>query len=297
MRYLITGITGLLGQELERLLTADGHEVIGLSRSAGANRRQWDTTAAALDPALVEGFDVVFHLAGENIGEGRWTKAKKSRIYDSRAKGTALLATALAVTDGRPTVLVSSSAVGYYGTRGDEWITEETPRGTGFLAGVCAAWEAAAAPARDAGIRVVHTRVAPVLSTKGGALAKMLGPFKMGLGGVVGSGDQYMSWIALPDAVRTVLHVAGAGIDGPINVGTPTPVTNREFTETLGRVLHRPTAIPLAAFAARLALGEMADELLLVSHRLSVERLAATRFTWEYGELEPALRHLVATHT
>ena len=245
----------------------------------------------------MSGFDAVVHLAGESIGEGRWTKAKKKRIYDSRVQGTSVLCEALVRAPKRPKVLISSSAVGYYGDGGDNMLTEESEQGLGFLADVCGAWEAATEPARSAGIAVVTPRVGPVLSTQGGALSKMLPPFKLGLGGVVGSGDQYMSWIAIDNVARALVHLIdhGTSLAGPINVAAPTPVTNRDFTHTLGRVIDKFTAIPLPAFAARLALGEMADELLLISQRMSVQRLVDSGFVFEHPELQGALEHIIAS--
>jgi uncharacterized protein len=234
------------------------------------------------------------HLAGENIAE-RWTAAKKVRIRDSRVKGTQVLCEALAHLASPPKVLVSASAIGYYGDRGEEILTEESAPGTAFLSEVCRAWEAAADPARQKGIRVVHARFGVVLSTAGGALAKMLPPFRLGLGGVLGSGRQYLSWIALDDAVGAIQHaIVTDALQGPTNTVAPRAVTNQEFTKTLGAVLGRPTAVPFPAFAARLMFGEMADELLLASARVQPVKLAASRYGYRYPELEGALRHLLA---
>jgi uncharacterized protein (TIGR01777 family) len=234
------------------------------------------------------------HLAGENIASGRWTAEKKARIRDSRVNGTRRLSEALAQLSVPPKVLVSASAVGYYGNRGDEILREDSPSGSGFLAGVCRAWEAATEPATQKGIRTVILRNGVALSPNGGILAKILLPFKMGAGGVVGGGKQYLSWIALDDMVEAIHHVLITGsMQGPVNIVAPYPVTNQEFTKTLGHVLGRPTLVPVPAFAARLAFGEMADELLLASARVEPSRLLATGYTFRYPDLEGALRHLL----
>jgi len=299
-KILITGSTGLIGRHLSAALRDRGDEVVGLTRSesvAGQTTRQWNPSASSLDPAVVSGFDVVVHLAGENIGEGRWTTAKKDRICQSRLKSTRILSEALARAEGPPQLLISASAVGYYGDRGEELLTEKSAPGSGFLAELAVEWENAAGAAREGGITVIHPRTGPVLTTHGGALAKMLPPFRLGLGGVAGSGEQYMSWIALDDAVASLCHLVDRGRDlaGPVNVVAPTPVTNREFTHALGRVIRRPTAIPLPAVAARLMLGEMADELLLAGQRVSAERLQASGFRFRFPQLESALRHVIET--
>ena len=234
------------------------------------------------------------HLAGETIATGRWTAARKARIRDSRVRGTGLLTRALVKLDRKPRVFVSASAVGIYGTRGDEVVDERSAPGQGFLAEVCSQWEAATRPATDAGIRVVNVRVGVVLSGTGGALAKMLPPFRLGLGGVMGSGRQYMSWIAIDDVVGAIEHLLLADtVVGPVNLVAPDPVSNREFTKTLGRVLRRPTILRLPAFAIRLGLGEVADELLLASTRAQPARLTASGYQFGYPTLEGALRHLL----
>jgi uncharacterized protein (TIGR01777 family) len=235
------------------------------------------------------------HLAGENIAE-RWTPAKKVQIRDSRVKGTELLSKTLAGLSSPPAVLVSASAVGYYGDRGEEPLTDDSAPGRGFLAEVCQAWEAATEPARERGIRVVRLRLGVVLSAAGGALAKMLPPFRLGLGGRLGSGRQYVSWIALGDVVGSIQHaIVTGGLQGATNAVAPRAVTNQEFTKTLGKVLARPTAIPLPAFAARLMFGEMADELLLASARVQPAKLLASGYQFRHPELEAALRHLLAS--
>jgi len=238
--------------------------------------------------------DAVVHLAGENIAAGRWTERQKARIRDSRVKGTRLLCDLLARYSPPPKALVCASAVGYYGDRGDEILKEESASGSDFLSDVCGEWEAATQTAVERGIRVVNLRIGVVLSPLGGALAKMLTPFKLGAGGVIGSGRQYMSWIALDDAVRA-FHFAltNQSLHGPVNAVAPNAVTNRDFTRTLGRVLSRPTVFPMPAFAARLAFGEMADALLLASTRVQPARLLAGGFTFRYPDLEGALRHLL----
>jgi uncharacterized protein (TIGR01777 family) len=292
MRILISGSTGLVGSALVPFLTASGHQVIRLVRSGGdAGSIQWNPEEGTIDHGRMEGVDAVVHLAGENIAAGRWTSARKQKIRDSRVKGTRLLAESLAGMTRRPQVLVSASAIGYYGHRGDEILREESPPGQGFLPDVCRQWEAATDPATRKGIRVVHPRIGLVLSSKGGALAKMLPPFKMFVGGKVGSGQQYWSWITLDDLCAVILHCIEAGtLHGPVNAVSPSAVRNLEFTKTLGKVLSRPTIFPLPAFAARIALGEMADELLLASARVEPTKLSATRFSFRHKELEPALR-------
>jgi uncharacterized protein (TIGR01777 family) len=236
----------------------------------------------------------VVHLAGANIAAGRWTPARKAEIRDSRVEGTRSLCQALARLAHPPQVLASASAVGFYGDRGTETLTEESVAGTGFLPGVCQAWEAAAEPATRVGIRVVHLRFGMILSPAGGALRKMLLPFRLGGGGRVGSGAQFVSWIAIDDVLGAIEHVLREeSLHGPVNVVAPESVTNAEFTRSLGRVLRRPTLIPLPAFAARLAFGEMADALLLASARVMPARLRASGYRFRFPELEGALRHLL----
>jgi uncharacterized protein (TIGR01777 family) len=256
---------------------------------------RWDPAAGTLETSALEGSEAVVHLAGESLAE-RWTAEKKTRIRDSRVRGTRLLSQALAQLAMPPKVLVSASAMGYYGNRGEEILTEESPSGSGFLAEVCRAWEAATEPALQKGIRVVHLRFGLVLSPAGGALGKMLPVFRMGVGGTVGSGRQYVSWIARDDAVGAIHHaIMTETLQGPANAVAPHPVTNQEFTKTLGKALGRPTMVPLPAFAARLMFGEMADELLLASTRVRPVKLQATGYGYRYPELEVALRHLLGT--
>jgi uncharacterized protein (TIGR01777 family) len=261
----------------------------------GPGEVRWDPAGGSIDLDGLEGIAGAIHLAGDNVASGRWTDAKKARIRDSRVKGTALLASALAKLSPAPKALVSASAIGYYGSRGAEPVDESGSLGDGFLASVCADWEAATAAASRAGIRVVHARIGIVLARDGGALAKMKLPFLFGLGGRIGDGSQYMSWITLRDVVSALLFALERDdLEGPINLVAPTPVTNAEFTETLGRVLKRPTLIPVPKFALRLAAGEeLADEMLLGGSRVIPAALRSHGFEWEHTLLEPALRSLL----
>ena len=290
MKIAVTGSTGLVGSALVPLLTTAGHDVSRLTRPA-----LWDPDSGTIQPAALNGLDAVVHLAGENIAAGRWTSARKARIRDSRVRGTRLIADTLAKVEKPPQVLVSASAIGYYGDRANEILREDSAPGTGFLADVCRQWEAATDPATRKGIRVVHLRTGIVLSQQGGALGKMLLPFKLGVGGKIGPGTQYWSWIALDDLCSVIVHcIQAAALHGPVNAVSPLPVTNREFTKVLGRVLKRPTIFPLPAIAARLALGEMADALLLASARVEPAKLLASRFIFRHKDLEGTLRQLLA---
>ena len=295
MRISVTGSSGLIGSALVPFLTAQGHEVGRVVRSTtAAGAWRWDPGAGHVDAGAVNGKDAVVHLAGETIAAGRWSAARKARIRDSRVRGTRVVAQAVARADPRPKALLCASAMGFYGDRGDERLTEASAPGRGFLSEVSREWEEACAPARDRGVRVVNLRFGIVLSPAGGALAKMLLPFRLGAGGVVGSGKQWWSWVALDDAVGAIQHaLVTAGLSGPLNVAAPNPVTNAEFTRTLGRVLARPTLFPVPVFAARLAFGEMADALLLASSRVVPERLQQTGYVFRHPELEGALRHLL----
>lgn len=292
-KILVTGATGLVGAALVSFLTSGGHEVIRLGRRpAFAGDLSWDQIDPHGNLDRFEGFDAVIHLAGESIARGRWTAAKKERIRASRVDNTRRLCETLARLASPPRVLLCASAVGYYGNRGDELLDETSALGTGFLAEVCRDWEAAAAPARTKGIRVAHLRFGVVLSAGGGALAAMLTPFRLGLGGKIGNGRQYMSWIALDDLLG-VVHLAmfQDNLEGPINVVAPEDATNRVFTKALGRVLWRPTILPMPAFASRLAFGEMADEALMASQRAVPLKLMGAAFSFSFPTLEAALRH------
>jgi uncharacterized protein (TIGR01777 family) len=294
MHIAVTGASGLVGTALVPMLTMGGDQVTRLvRRQAGAGEAPWDP-AGTFDATPLAGIDAVVHLAGENIAAARWSTKVKGRIRTSRVQGTHVLCKALAQMPTPPKMLIAASAIGFYGDRGDETLTEASAVGTGFLAEVVRDWEAAAQPARDAGIRVVNLRIGVILSPKGGALAKMLLPFKLGAGGRVGSGQQYWSWISIDDVAGTIQHALKAdSLSGPVNAVAPNPVTNAEFTKTLGRVLNRPTIVPMPAFAARLALGEMADELLLSSTRVMPDMLNRSGYDFRQPTLEPALRHLL----
>ena len=297
MHVLVTGSTGLVGSALVPFLSAEGHQVTRLVRATprpGAAEVYWDPTAKRVATPGLEGIEAVVHLAGENIAAGRWTLEKKARIRNSRVQGTQVLCEALAQLVHPPHVLVSASAIGYYGDCGERLLQEESRPGTDFLADVCRAWEAATAPAEQAGIRVVHVRLGIVLSAAGGALARMLTPFKMGCGGVMGAGRQYMSWIVLDDVVRIIYHaLVTDSLRGPVNTVAPHPVRNREFTKTLGRVLWRPTLCRMPSFMARVLFGEMADALLLASIRVAPAHLGDTGYSFHHPELEGALRHVL----
>lgn len=290
MKLLVTGATGLLGARLDSALRADGHQVARLTRSPETERDVgWSPSEGRIDGSAFDDVEAVVHLAAENIAAGRWSDERKRRILDSRVEGTALIAESVA-SSGTVRTLVSASAVGFYGDRDDAVVDESSPAGEGFLADVCQAWEAAAEPARDAGVRVVHPRFGAVLATEGGMLAKMLPAFRFGVGGVVGSGDQWLSWVAIEDAVRAIRHaIDDDTLAGPVNVTAPEPVTNRQLTRALGRALGRPTVFPLPAFLARTVFGELADELLLASTRVRATRLSEAGFSFACPTVESAL--------
>ncbi|HVN09481.1 MAG TPA: TIGR01777 family oxidoreductase [Patescibacteria group bacterium] len=302
-RVLVSGSSGLVGRALVAYLAAGGHTPVRLVRSADAAAADpglptpavvWDPAGGGAPAGELEGFDAVVHLAGENISGGRWTPRKKAGISRSRVAGTTVLADTLSRLKRPPRTLVTASAIGYYGNRGEENLVESSPRGRGFLADVCSAWEAAAAPAKTAGIRVVHLRIGVVVSPSGGALGKMLRPFRMGVGGMIGDGRQWMSWIALDDLLDVILHaLAEPEMAGPVNAVAPHPVTNEEWTKILGGVLGRPTLFPMPPFAVRAAFGEMGEELLLASTRVIPERLLAARHPFRFLQVEPALRHML----
>ncbi len=293
MRVLMSGSSGLLGSAIAQALEAKGVLVGRLVRGgtpSSAAHIRWEP-GKTLD--LIPGFDAVIHLAGESV-VGRWTASKKARIRDSRVLGTRTLAEALARVEPKPRVFVVASAIGFYGDRGDEILREDSVSGTGFLAEVCREWEAAADPAVQAGVRVVHIRIGVVLSRQGGALDKMLLPFRLGLGGKLGSGRQWWSWIHVDDIVGAVQHIlSNEAVRGPVNLVAPNPVTNAEFTAALGKVLSRPAILPAPAFALRLAMGEMADGALLASARVEPARLLASGYAFRFPELSAALENIL----
>jgi uncharacterized protein (TIGR01777 family) len=296
MNILVSGSRGLIASALIPLLGRRGHRVIRLVRPpsvASADQIVWNPAAGEVDAPRLEGIDAVIHLAGEPIPAIRWTADKKARISDSRVRSTRLLAETLAGLSRRPGVLLCASAVGYYGDRGDETLSEESPPGSTFLAGVCRDWEAAADPAREAGIRVVHLRNANVFAAGGGYLGPLLLLFRFGLGGRLGDGRQYLSWIAIDDWIEAVYHVLGMpSLRGPVNLTAPEPVTNREFTQTLARVLRRPAPFVAPALVLRLVMGELGGEL-LQSARMHPGKLVASGYVFRYPQLEGALRHLL----
>jgi len=297
MRIAISGAGGLIGSALRRAFSADGHDVVRLVRrplSPGEAAVRWDPGNGIVGTAGLEGLDAAVHLAGENIAAGRWSAARKAAIRDSRVTGTRVLCEALAGLASPPKTLVCASATGYYGARGDEEVGEDAPGGTGFLADVCREWEAASAPAARRGIRVVSLRIGMVLAAHGGALARMLPVFRAGLGGPLGNGAQYVSWIGLDDLPPVLLHVlSNRDLRGPVNAVAPQPVTNREFAEALGAVLSRPVLLRVPAFVLRLALGEMADALLLSGCRAVPRRLQESGYRFRHPEISGALRHLL----
>ncbi len=295
MNILLSGSSGLVGRGLIAFLTTKGHVVTRLLRpQSGPGDVRWDPDRGTVEIKSLEGFEAVVHLAGENIASGRWTAAKKERIYRSRVEGTRLLSQALNRLQRSPKVLLCASAIGFYGDRGDTLLSEGSSPGSLFLSNLCRDWEAATQPAAEKGIRVVNLRFGIILSADGGALAQMLLPFRLGLGGKIGSGQQYMSWIAVDDVLEVVQHaMTTETAQGPVNVVAPRAVTNEEFTKTLGRVLGRPTPFPMPAFVARLAFGEMADELLLASTRVEPAQLQRTGYRFQYPQLEEALRHVL----
>jgi len=296
MRVAVTGSHGLIGSAVTSALRARGDQVVRLVRdgTGSADEVAWNPADGQIDTARLEGVDAVVHLAGATLAT-RWTPEQKEAILNSRVLGTGLLARTLAGLTGRPRVLVSASAVGYYGNRDDEVLTESSGPGTGFLAEVCGAWEAAADPARRGGIRVTHPRFGVVLAREGGILAKIAPIFRLGAGGPLGHGRQYLPWVAIDDAVGAILlGLEREDLDGPVNIVAPRAVTNREFTAALGRALGRPAMIPVPAAALRAMFGEMADEALLASQRVEPARLRAAGYAFRFGELEAALQHVLA---
>lgn len=296
MKTLVSGSTGLVGTALLARLEDTGHDVHTLVRRATINGHDisWDPRDRTLPGSDIEGFDAVVHLAGESIAEGRWTSEKMGRIRDSRVEGTRFLCETLAGLEKKPKVLVCASAIGFYGDRGQDLLDDRSTSGVSFLARVCRQWEEACEPARLAGIRVVNLRIGVVLSRNGGALAKMLLPFQLGLAGNIGNGRQWMSWIELGDLVSSIEYaIETPALRGPVNAVSPTPVTNAEYTKILGKVLSRPTVFPMPAVGARAVFGKMADELLLASIRVEPRSLIESGFVFEHPELEGALRHVL----
>ncbi|MCS7239408.1 MAG: TIGR01777 family oxidoreductase [Thermoguttaceae bacterium] len=298
MRILISGSSGLIGRAVVAHLVAQGHQITRLVRGGPSADRPavyWDPLAEYLDPLPLEGFDAVIHLAGENIAARRWTPQQKDRIYRSRVQGTKLLSKTLAHLNRKPRVFLSASAVGYYGNRGDQLVDETAPAGSGFLATVARDWEEATAPAGEAQIRTVILRFGAVLSVEGGILPRLIPVFRWGLGGVLGPGTQYVSWVSLSDVLRVVSFLlTREDISGPVNITAPEPVTNRQLTKALARVLRRPAVFWVPAFALRMMLGEMAHELLLCSIRAIPRKLEQAGFTFQDREFEPTVRQLLA---
>jgi uncharacterized protein (TIGR01777 family) len=294
MFVAVTGSTGLIGSAVVDALRRDAHEVVPVVRGSGGGSTptvRWDPKAGTIDAAGLAGVDGVVHLAGAGIADHRWTDEYKRELVDSRVLGTGLIARTVAALDPRPRVLVSASGVDWYGDRGDEVLDETSAPGTGFLADLCHQWEAAADPARQAGIRVAHTRSGVVLSGTGGALKKQLPLFRLGLGGRFGDGRQWMSWISLDDEVAAILHLLATDVAGPFNLTSPEPVTNGDYTKTLGAAVHRPTLLPTPSFGPKLLLGpELTDVLLYESKRAVPRALLASGFTFRYPALADALR-------
>ena len=301
MRVAVTGSTGLIGRAVVKRLESEGHQAVRVVRSSGSSASPgtgvigWEPSQGEIDPEGLEGLDAVVHLAGEPIAARRWSDEQKKRIADSRTQGTALLAGALARLDQPPGVLVSASAIGYYGDRGGEPLDESSSGGSGFLARVCREWETAADPARDAGIRVAHTRTGVVLSRSGGALGEMLPFFRLGLGGRIGNGRQWMSWITLHDEVEALLWLLTADVEGPVTLTAPEPVTNRQLTAALGRALHRPTLLPVPKPALWARLGrELTEALLYSSARVEPALLLRRGFQFAHPDIATGLDDVLA---
>jgi uncharacterized protein (TIGR01777 family) len=294
MKVLMTGARGLVGSTLRPFLTTGGHEVVSLQRAAAGDAPWWNPESGAVDAASLRNSDALVHLAGENIAAGRWSTRRKAAIRNSRVEGTRRLCEFLARRDERPRVMIAASAIGFYGDRGDQLLDESDHGGVGFLSDVCRAWEDATAPLEAAGTRVVHLRIGVVLSPRGGALARMLFPFRMGLGGRIGHGRQYVSWIGIDDLIGAIHHcMVNDSLVGPVNATAPRPLTQREFARTLAHVLRRPARVPLPGSVARMLLGEMADALLLASTRVEPARLLESGYTFLHADLEATLRNLL----
>lgn len=294
MKILVAGASGLIGQALVRHLAAKEHQVVKLSRQPGEKTIVWNPAKGELDAQQLEGFDAIINLAGENIADGRWTQQKKQAILETRIQSTALLCKTLLQLTLAPKLLINASAVGYYGDQKEVIVDEASPAGKDFLADVCRQWEAAAAPAKTKGVRVVLLRLGVVLAKEGGALANMLTPFKLGIGGRLGSGNQYMSWISLNEVVRIIDFIlSDEHLEGPVNAVAPCPATNAEFTKALGKALRRPTWLPMPAFAVRLLFGELADSLLLASTRVHPNKLQQAGYIYSDPSLESTLRSIL----
>ncbi|HSB86930.1 MAG TPA: TIGR01777 family oxidoreductase [Ilumatobacteraceae bacterium] len=291
MRIVISGASGLIGTALTQRLSADGHTTVRLvRRPAQHGEASWDPHSGRLDPAVLEDCDAVVNLSGAGIGDRRWTDEYKRELLSSRIEGTGLLANTMASLDHPPAVFISGSAIGWYGDRGDEDLDESSPPGSDFLSDLCQRWEAATAPAERAGIRTVHIRTGIVLSRRGGSLKKQLPLFKLGIGGRFGSGRQWQSWISIDDEVGAICHLLSADVGGPVNLTAPNPVTNAEFTTTLGNVLHRPTLVPTPMLAPKLLFGaELANTLLLSSQRVHPAKLSASGYEFRQATLDAAL--------
>lgn len=296
MKVLITGASGLIGQELQKSFAEKGYEMLLASRKERTDDQhiQWSTEDGFAEPEKLEGIDAVIHLAGENVSGLRWTDEKKKAIRDSRVLGTRNVVDAISKLKQKPKVFVAASAIGFYGERGDEEVTESSAIGDNFLASVSREWEAESRRAEDAGIRTVLLRTGIVLSKDGGALGTMLTPFKLGVGGVVGSGKQWMSWISMDDEIAVInFAIENENLRGAVNAVSPNPVTNQEFTKTLGEVLYRPTFLPLPEFAVSMVFGEMGDALLLASTKVLPKRLEEAGFEFKYPELKAAIKHAI----
>ena len=295
MKVAVTGSSGLIGSSLVSFLSEKSVTVSKILReNTKDDDISWKPEDGDWDSAFTGGVDGIVHLAGENIASGKWTRKKKEKIRNSRIEGTTRLCEHILKLPTPPSVLVCASAIGYYGNRGVEFLNEGSSRGSGFLPDVCLGWEEAAESVSKAGIRVVNVRFGIVLSKDGGALAKMMTPFKIGMGGKIGSGTQYMSWVAMDDVTGAIYHTLTTdSLKGPVNVTAPNPVTNKEFTSTLGEVLKRPAVVPIPAFAAKLAFGEMANDLLLASTKVAPKRLSDSGYKFQYPELENALKHVL----
>lgn len=296
MKILVTGASGLIGSALVKTLDAQGHTPIAAVRRVARGPREltWDPAVGSIDTAMLEGIDGVVHLAGAGIGDKRWSDSYRREILESRTKGTDLIARSIASLGAKPSVFLSGSAIGFYGNRGDEVLDETASLGEGFLADVCKQWEAATAPAEAAGIRTVHLRTGIVLSPAGGALKKQLPLFKMGLGGRFGNGRQWQSWISIVDEVNAIVHLLTSSLSGAVNLTAPEPVTNTEFTRVLGKVLSRPSILPIPSFGPKLVLGaDLADALLFTGQRVVPTALERDGFVFTHATLEAALRGLL----